>query len=69
MSMGYLPFGAGRHACIGHNFAFVQIKNIFTILIRNFEIEMVSEFPKPDYSAMVIGPLPSKIRYKRRVLT
>jgi sterol 14-demethylase len=56
----YLGFGAGRHGCMGENFAYLQIKTIWSVLLRNFDIELVGELPKPDYTAMVVGmQLPS----------
>ncbi len=32
----YLPFGAGRHRCIGEQFAYVQIGTILAVLVREF---------------------------------
>ncbi|CAD7702260.1 unnamed protein product [Ostreobium quekettii] len=64
----YIAFGGGRHGCMGYNFAFIQIKTIWSYLIRNFEFEMVDSFPEPDYEGLVIGPKQSHIRYRRRKL-
>lgn len=53
----YLGFGGGRHACLGQQFGLLQVKTIVSILLRNFKLEAVeSEFPEPDYTAMVVGP-------------
>ena len=38
----FLPFGAGRHRCIGEAFAFIQIKTIISYFIRNFEFEFLT---------------------------
>jgi len=63
----YLGFGGGRHACMGENFAFLQIKTIWSVLLRNFDMEVVGPLPVPDYKAMVVGPThPCLIRYKRK---
>ncbi|CAL6302658.1 unnamed protein product [Bathycoccus prasinos] len=63
----YIGFGAGRHGCMGETFAFMQIKTIWSVLIRNFEFDLVGDLPEPDYEGMVVGPKhPCKIRYKRR---
>lgn len=51
----FVGFGAGRHGCMGENFAYLQIKTIWSVLLRNFDIELVGELPKPDYTAMVVG--------------
>lgn len=69
MPYSYLPFGAGRHGCMGHNFAFLQIKTIWSYLIRNFEFDIKDPFPEADYDAMVTGIKPSRVSFKRRTLT
>ena len=53
---------------MGHNFVFVQVKTILSILFRAFELEMVSKtMPKIDYEAMVVGPKGDCcVMYKRR---
>jgi sterol 14alpha-demethylase len=51
----YLGFGGGRHGCMGEMFAYLQIKTIWSVLLRNFEMELVGKCPEPDYSAMVVG--------------
>ena len=33
---GYVGFGAGRHECMGQQFAYMQVKTIWTILLRDF---------------------------------
>lgn len=68
MPFAYLPFGAGRHGCMGHNFAFLQIKTIWSYLLRNFEFEKIDPFPEADYDAMVVGVKPSRVQFHRRTL-
>lgn len=68
LPFSYLGFGAGRHACMGQQFAMLQIKTIWSVLLRNFEFEMLDPFPEPDYTSMVIGPKPCRVRYTRRKL-
>jgi len=36
-SSPYLPFGAGRHRCIGEQFAYVQLGTITATLVREFK--------------------------------
>ena len=63
----YIGFGAGRHGCMGETFAFMQIKTIWSVLIRKYEFELVGDLPEPDYEGMVVGPKhPCTIRYKKR---
>ncbi|KAK4694383.1 hypothetical protein P7C71_g3189, partial [Lecanoromycetidae sp. Uapishka_2] len=33
----YLPFGGGRHRCIGEQFTYLQLTSIVTIMMRTFE--------------------------------
>merc|ERR1719487_2328675 len=35
----WIPFGGGRHACVGRYFAFLQVKSIASLFIRHFEME------------------------------
>ncbi|PWA03462.1 hypothetical protein BB558_000373 [Smittium angustum] len=65
----FLPFGAGRHRCIGEQFAFVQIKTILYTLLKNFEFELdpTRGMPEPDFNSMVILPAaPVLLKYTRR---
>lgn len=58
MPFAFVGFGGGRHRCMGENFAYMQIKTIWTYLLRNFTWELAPgvTLPQPDYEAMVIGP-------------
>jgi sterol 14-demethylase len=64
----FIGFGGGRHGCMGGNFAYLQIKTIWSILLRNFEFEFIDPFPEADYASLVVGPKPCKIRFSRRKL-
>ena len=47
----------------------VQIKTIWSILLRNFELELISPFPEIDWDSLVVGPKGKvMLRYKRRKL-
>jgi cytochrome P450 len=49
----YLPFGAGRHRCIGEQFANVQLGAITAVLVRNFQFKNPpgrQGVPRTDYS-------------------
>ncbi|XP_024017472.1 sterol 14-demethylase-like [Morus notabilis] len=66
----YISFGGGRHGCLGEPFAYLQIKAIWSHLLRNFELELVSPFPEVDWNAMVVGVKGKvMVRYKRRELS
>ena len=32
----WIPFGAGRHRCVGNAFAMMQLKAIFSVILRDF---------------------------------
>jgi sterol 14alpha-demethylase len=65
----YLGFGAGRHACMGQQFALLQIKTIWSVLLREFDFELLDPFPEADFTGMVVGPKPCRVKYTRRKLT
>jgi sterol 14-demethylase len=44
----YQPFGAGRHRCIGEQFAYMQIGTILTTIVRHMEIRM-DKVPEHNY--------------------
>jgi sterol 14-demethylase len=65
----WIPFGAGKHRCVGNAFAMMQLKAIFSVLLRDYEFEMSqpSESYRDDTSKMVIQlERPAKVRYRRR---
>ncbi|KAF2307421.1 hypothetical protein GH714_027043 [Hevea brasiliensis] len=65
-AFSYISFGGGRHGCLGEPFAYLQIKAIWSHLLRNFELELVSPFPEIDWNAMVVGVKGKvMVRYKR----
>uniref|UniRef100_A0A8C5S728 Lanosterol 14-alpha demethylase n=1 Tax=Laticauda laticaudata TaxID=8630 RepID=A0A8C5S728_LATLA len=63
----FVPFGAGRHRCIGENFAYIQIKTIWSTLLRLYEFDLVDGyFPAINYTTMIHTPINPLIIYKRR---
>ena len=46
----------------------LQIKCIWSVLLRNFDFELVDPFPQPDFQSMVVGPKPCRVQYRRRRL-
>jgi sterol 14alpha-demethylase len=65
----YLPFGGGRHRCLGANFAMMQQKAIFSVLLRRFEFALAAapDTYADDDTAMVVRPRqPFRVRYQRR---
>lgn len=51
-----LSFGAGRHKCIGENFARYQVTSILSILLQQLEFTFDSDLPKVNYESLVAMP-------------
>ncbi len=65
----WIPFGAGRHRCVGAAFAMMQLKSIFCVLLRDWTFEMAqpSDSYQNDHSKMVVQlAQPCTVRYRRR---
>lgn len=66
----YLPFGAGRHRCIGEQFAYVQLQTILVAFVREFKLKNVGgsrEVVGTDYASLFSRPLaPATVEWERR---
>ncbi|KAI2709045.1 hypothetical protein CBS147332_6104 [Penicillium roqueforti] len=66
----YLPFGGGRHRCIGERFAYVQLGVMLALLVRHFKSRQSFEsqgFPATDYSSLFSRPMtPAHVLWERR---
>jgi sterol 14-demethylase len=66
----YLPFGAGRHRCIGEQFAYLQLGTILATVVRQLKfknVEGVKEVVGTDYSSLFSRPLdPAVVAWERR---
>ena len=65
----WIPFGGGRHKCVGSAFAMMQLKVIFSIVLRRLDFELA----QPDaayvdnHSKMVVHlKQPCRVRYRKR---
>lgn len=47
-----LPFGAGRHRCIGEQFANLQVATILATLVRELTWTLPAPFPENDYTTV-----------------
>lgn len=68
-SSPYLPFGGGRHRCIGEQFAFVQLGTILSTFVRELKwtLPQGRSLPVVDYESMVTLPKgPAEIVYIKR---
>ncbi|CAI2177480.1 10438_t:CDS:2 [Funneliformis geosporum] len=63
----FLPFGAGRHRCIGEPFAYLQIKTILAVFVRMFDLGLhENKFPECDFTTMMVQPKNPLVQYTRR---
>ena len=65
----WIPFGAGRHRCVGAAFALMQLKAIFSVLLQDWEFELAQppDTYVNDHSKMVVQlQQPCRVRYRRR---
>lgn len=67
----YIPFGAGRHRCIGEKFAYLNLGVIVATIVRNFKLYTLDGkegiVPPTDNSSMFARPpQPSFVRWTRR---
>lgn len=66
----YLPFGAGRHRCIGEHFANVQLQTLVANVVRTFKFKNVDggkTIVGTDYQSLFSRPLePCNIHWERR---
>ncbi|KAI9839661.1 MAG: Sterol 14-alpha demethylase [Sarea resinae] len=66
----YLPFGAGRHRCIGEQFAYLQLTTIVATLVRQMKfknLEGRSGVVDTDYSSLFSQPMrPAIIQWEKR---
>ena len=68
----WIPFGAGRHRCVGQAFAMMQLKAIFSVLLLDWEFTMAQEPDtyRNDHSKMVVQlEQPCVVRYRRRAVS
>lgn len=67
----WIPFGAGRHRCVGAAFALMQLKAVFLVLLRDWTFGMAQD-PSTyhnDHSKMVVQlAQPAAVTYRRRAV-
>jgi sterol 14-demethylase len=65
----WIAFGGGKHKCSGNAFAMLQLKAIFSILLRRYTFELIDDKDayQDDFTQMVVQPLsPCRVRYIKR---
>lgn len=62
-------FGGGMHKCTGMNFANNEMTIITALLLRQFELELLTPDPEIERGLGASRPTKTMIRYRRRLLT
>lgn len=66
----FVAFGGGIHRCRGEQFGYMQVLTIVSMILRRYELETVGPLPKPNHTAMVVGPLQTNnscvVKYRLR---
>ncbi|KAG1789006.1 cytochrome P450 [Suillus plorans] len=66
----YQPFGAGRHRCIGEQFAYLQLGTVISNITHKVELRLedgITEIPEHNYHTMITMPKkPRNVCYRRR---
>jgi sterol 14-demethylase len=65
----WVAFGGGKHKCTGNAFAMLQLKAIFSILLRRYTFELIDDKDtyQDDFTQMVVQPVsPCRVRYIKR---
>ena len=65
---GLIGFGGGAHRCLGVHFAYLEMKVILTMLLRDYTFELIDRDPQPVPGTRTKWPRqPCRVRYQRRV--
>ena len=65
----WIPFGAGRHRCVGAQFAMMQLKAIFSVLLKDWTFEAAQPLDsyRNDHSKMVVQlAQPCRVTFRHR---
>jgi sterol 14-demethylase len=66
--LGLIGFGGGVHRCLGVHFAYLEMKVILTMLLREYTFELVDRDVQPVPGSKTKWPQrPCRVRYRRRV--
>ncbi|KAK5272883.1 Lanosterol 14-alpha-demethylase [Exophiala xenobiotica] len=68
-SSPYLPFGAGRHRCIGEQFAYVQLGTVLATMVRLVKLRQPQGkiLVPTDYSSLFSRPMgPAVVEFQKR---
>ena len=64
----FIPFGMGPRFCPGRNLALLQIKEVLSMLIKNFDFELCDQrLPVKEKLAFAMMPRNLNVRLRERV--
>jgi enediyne biosynthesis protein E7 len=52
----FLPFGLGKHVCIGNNFAMIEMKLILAMIAQKFRLELVDDREVTERAQITLVP-------------
>lgn len=61
-----IGFGGGMHKCVGMNFAYNEMMMITALLLRDFDVELITKEVKHDLSLGASRPSKTVLRYRRK---
>jgi sterol 14alpha-demethylase len=61
-----IGFGGGLHKCAGMQFALHEMRVIISLLLQQYDLELVTPDPQPTTELRALRPTPCWIRYRRR---
>ncbi len=59
-------FGGGTHRCMGMSFADNEMTVILALLLRRYDLDLLTPDPQPTREMRASRPSPCRIRYRRR---
>jgi sterol 14-demethylase len=63
-----IGFGGGVHRCLGQHFAYLEMKVVISMLLRDYDFQLVDADPQPRSGARTKWPAsPCRVRYARRI--
>jgi len=66
---GFYAFSTGAHYCLGEKFAYLQVKTIWSCILRKYDVSLVGTVKDytVDNTTLMAGPIkPVKMTYKRK---
>ncbi|KAL3509080.1 hypothetical protein ACH5RR_028481 [Cinchona calisaya] len=52
----FFPFGWGARACIGHNFAMIEVKQAMAMILQRFSFKLSPSYTRTPYSVITFQP-------------